>query len=178
VSSIWRTVWWMGCRSCGCGLHWLCLQLAAVEPGIAANWITSIPQFGEPSPSCQPGHSGVRDEREGEFHIFPSLFPLPEAALCNCWIPLTGRRRSPWSRTYADGWGDTAMRRNTPRCGARTRSGEPCQRKALKNGRCPNHGGLSTGPRTREGRARIADAARRRWEAWRRERGEVGPTTD
>ncbi len=39
-------------------------------------------------------------------------------------------------------------------CGAKTRKGTPCQRKALENGRCPNHGGLSTGPRTREGRER------------------------
>ncbi len=40
------------------------------------------------------------------------------------------------------------------RCGARTRRGTPCRRKALQNGRCPNHGGLSTGPRTREGKLR------------------------
>ncbi len=40
------------------------------------------------------------------------------------------------------------------RCGARTRRGKPCKRKALQNGRCPNHGGLSTGPKTREGKLR------------------------
>ncbi len=40
------------------------------------------------------------------------------------------------------------------RCGAKTRRGTPCKRKALRNGRCPNHGGLSTGPRTLEGRRR------------------------
>lgn len=40
------------------------------------------------------------------------------------------------------------------KCGATTRKGAPCQRKALHNGRCPNHGGLSTGPRTEEGRRR------------------------
>ena len=40
------------------------------------------------------------------------------------------------------------------RCGARTRKGTPCKRKALESGRCPNHGGLSTGPRTTEGRLR------------------------
>ena len=40
------------------------------------------------------------------------------------------------------------------RCGAKTRRGTPCQRKALRNGRCPNHGGLSTGPKTLEGRLR------------------------
>jgi hypothetical protein len=49
-------------------------------------------------------------------------------------------------------------------CGAHARStGKPCQRPALANGRCVNHGGLSTGAKTAEGRARIAEAARRRW---------------
>ncbi len=40
------------------------------------------------------------------------------------------------------------------RCGAKTRRGTPCQRKALQNRRCRNHGGMSTGPRTPEGRRR------------------------
>ena len=40
-------------------------------------------------------------------------------------------------------------------CGAYARStGQPCKAKALANGRCKNHGGLSTGPRTPEGKAR------------------------
>ena len=47
-----------------------------------------------------------------------------------------------------------------PRCGARTRSGECCRQPAMKNGRCRMHGGLSTGPRTTEGRARCAAARR------------------
>lgn len=45
------------------------------------------------------------------------------------------------------------------RCGARTKAGTPCQRAAVKlTGRCARHGGRSTGPRTPEGRARIAAA--------------------
>ena len=45
------------------------------------------------------------------------------------------------------------------RCGAKTRKGTECQRPANKrNGRCRVHGGASTGPRTEEGRARIAEA--------------------
>jgi hypothetical protein len=47
-----------------------------------------------------------------------------------------------------------------PRCGARTRRGTPCQCPAMRNGRCRIHGGLSTGPRTAEGRERIRRA---RW---------------
>jgi hypothetical protein len=46
------------------------------------------------------------------------------------------------------------------RCGARTRSGECCRQPAMRNGRCRMHGGLSTGPRTAEGRARCAAARR------------------
>ena len=49
------------------------------------------------------------------------------------------------------------------KCGARTRKGVPCKRPAYPNGRCRNHGGLSTGPRTAEGRARAIEALRRRW---------------
>ena len=45
------------------------------------------------------------------------------------------------------------------RCGAKTRRGTACQRPANKqNGRCRLHGGASTGPRTKEGLAKIAAA--------------------
>jgi hypothetical protein len=51
-------------------------------------------------------------------------------------------------------------------CGARTRRGTPCQCKAIRTKRgawrCRLHGGLSTGPKTPEGRARIAAAVRQR----------------
>ena len=44
-------------------------------------------------------------------------------------------------------------------CNARTRSGDTCRRFCnVKNGRCHLHGGKSTGPRTDEGRQRIAKA--------------------
>ena len=66
-------------------------------------------------------------------------------------------------------------------CGARTRSGTACKCKALvtKRGklRCRLHGGLSSGPKTPEGRARISAAMRARWasvgtQGSRRPRGE------
>lgn len=47
-----------------------------------------------------------------------------------------------------------------PRCGAHTRAGGCCRQPAMRNGRCRLHGGLSTGPRTTEGRARCARARR------------------
>jgi hypothetical protein len=56
------------------------------------------------------------------------------------------------------------------RCGARTRKGTGCKAPALQNGKCRMHGGLSTGPITAEGRRRIAEAATRRWQAFRQGR--------
>lgn len=53
-------------------------------------------------------------------------------------------------------------------CGAHARStGKPCQAPPRANGRCKLHGGKSTGPRTPEGKARVAAANRRRWAARR-----------
>jgi hypothetical protein len=49
-----------------------------------------------------------------------------------------------------------------PRCGAKTRLGCPCKGPAMANGRCRMHGGASTGPKTAEGKARIAAAQVRR----------------
>lgn len=40
-------------------------------------------------------------------------------------------------------------------CGAKTRAGTPCKRRDLcDSGRCRLHGGMSTGPRTEEGKKR------------------------
>ena len=56
-------------------------------------------------------------------------------------------------------------------CGAYARStGKPCQDKALPNGRCKNHGGLSTGPKTTEGRQAIAESTRQRMASGQRMR--------
>ena len=46
------------------------------------------------------------------------------------------------------------------RCRAKTRQGTPCQLPAnsRQNGRCRSHGGGSTGPKTADGRASIAEA--------------------
>lgn len=42
-------------------------------------------------------------------------------------------------------------------CGAKTRAGTLCQRRdLLRGGRCRLHGGLSTGPKTLEGKRRSA----------------------
>lgn len=58
-------------------------------------------------------------------------------------------------------------------CGAKNRRGLPCKiRLAVykcKNGRyrCKWHGGLSTGPKTPEGKARTLKALREGWQRWR-----------
>ena len=57
------------------------------------------------------------------------------------------------------------------KCGAYARStGNPCQAKALANGRCKNHGGMSTGPKTIKGRQAIAEATRQRMASGQQER--------
>ena len=61
--------------------------------------------------------------------------------------------------------------RQKVKCGAYARStGNPCQAKALANGRCKNHGGMSTGPKTTEGRKAIAEATRQRMASGQQER--------
>lgn len=48
------------------------------------------------------------------------------------------------------------------RCGARTRAGTPCKMKCLyRSGRCKLHGGMSTGPRSEEGKAKSSQNAKR-----------------
>ena len=60
-----------------------------------------------------------------------------------------------------------------PLCGAKTRSGKPCEKFPLASKRrCRPHGGLSTGPKTVEGRGRIAAAITKhgRYVNWREKR--------
>ena len=61
------------------------------------------------------------------------------------------------------------------KCGAYARStGQPCQAKALANGRCKNHGGFSKGATTLEGRQAIAEATRQRMASGQRLRALEG----
>ena len=58
-------------------------------------------------------------------------------------------------------------------CGAKTRSGHPCRKPALKRKRrCRLHGGASSGPKTAAGKARIANAQLKhgRYVNWRARR--------
>jgi hypothetical protein len=54
-------------------------------------------------------------------------------------------------------------RKFRPRCCAKTRAGAPCIMRVVPGKRrCRFHGGLSTGPKTKAGRARIAEVQRQR----------------
>jgi hypothetical protein len=63
------------------------------------------------------------------------------------------------------------MTRRWGRCGATARKGRPCIAKAMKNGRCRNHGGMATGARTKAGKRRLSVNAAAAWARWRAERG-------
>ena len=61
------------------------------------------------------------------------------------------------------------------KCGAYARTtGNPCQAKALANGRCKNHGGCSSGAKTEEGRQAIAEATRQRMASGQRKKALEG----
>lgn len=61
------------------------------------------------------------------------------------------------------------------KCGAYARStGQSCQAKALSNGRCKNHGVMSTGPRTAEGKKAIAKATAMRMASGQQEKAMAG----
>lgn len=68
---------------------------------------------------------------------------------------------------------ETKMKKN--KCEAYARStGNPCQALALANGRCRNHGGLSTGPTSFEGKLAVAEATSKRMASGQRERALAG----
>jgi hypothetical protein len=55
---------------------------------------------------------------------------------------------------------NTLIAHAAKRCGAKTRSGDPCKNFPLKGKRrCKLHGGMSTGPKTAEGIERIRQAS-------------------
>lgn len=72
----------------------------------------------------------------------------------------TGSARSYWEALAAVAESNR-LARATPmrgeRCEAKTRKGSPCRCKAMANGRCKLHGGLSTGPTSMEGKRRSAE---------------------
>lgn len=97
----------------------------------------------------------------------PMTTELAELIVRGCGRTRRERRklRADIREMFADDLAAEQATRTKPMlCGATTRTGTPCMRKGHgRGGRCPNHGGRSTGPRTPEGRARIGQASRERW---------------
>ncbi len=120
--------------------------------------------------------------RYGAPRVFAEVLDLPELAELSR------------NNARAGGWGDTRRRETLARldlyveaqlslmkereaqrqarrrvvCGAKTRKGGECRNKSeAGRRRCKFNGGKSTGARTPEGKARIVEAQRRRWAAWR-----------
>jgi len=63
------------------------------------------------------------------------------------------------------------------RCGAHARSTDAhCRAKAMTNGRCKLHGGMSTGPKTLEGKQAIGAATKARMAAGQLAKAQEGRT--
>ena len=64
-------------------------------------------------------------------------------------------------------------------CGARCRAGGYCQARPTRNrnGRCRMHGGLSTGPKTTEGREKARAAVKARWQRYYAEKAAEAAAT-
>ena len=100
--------------------------------------------------------------------------PVPDYAACDArargWRVSHLAALDAWSEArladelarLAEGTAQWKARRRVA-CGAKTRKGLPCRNRSEPGKRrCKFHGGKSTGPRTAEGRARFAEAQRRR----------------
>lgn len=69
-------------------------------------------------------------------------------------------------------WYELSRNRYNPKrvCGARKKTGERCRSKSLhRGGKCKFHGGLSTGARTPEGKAKAIAAMRAGRVKWKAE---------
>ena len=114
-----------------------------------ADWL--VTQLGD---ICETAHANG-DARLGNHALltlarlggFVRTAPLPIVLLyAISWVV-----RVQANESAARGPGETRLWR----CGAkRKRDGSTCQAKPFANGRCKFHGGMSTGPRTAEGRVR------------------------
>jgi hypothetical protein len=87
----------------------------------------------------------------------------------------TRTSKSPASSSHwaSSGFGSAGGHAHNDRCGAWARSAQrACIMKAVRpGGRCPLHGGASTGPTTKEGHERSRAGWQAYWERWRAEHG-------
>lgn len=93
--------------------------------------------------------------------------PKYRRACRECWNKICARMQA----IGLDDDGNPLPSAHRPFCDARTKAGGTCRHKIIPGkARCRFHGGKSTGPKTEEGKARIAEAQRRRWARWRQSR--------
>ena len=152
------------------------------RPRHAISGDANTPESTPKEPQAEAPPRGIKGARAAERHGLPD--PSPE------WIAqaraVAAQRREEWCAEKSRRWHASRSswrpaKRDRPRCGALTRKGAPCVAPAVwlageaapRNGRCRMHGGLSTGPRTAEGRRRCSDAARRAARARHNAKGEA-----
>lgn len=97
----------------------------------------------------RPGHEDAQADLRHAFRLANRRRHQAEAQLLAAGVPCyelaIHLRQEDWS-LFTD-----------LRCGAKTRSGTPCKQRGLYAcGRCRLHGGLSTGPKSPEGKYRAA----------------------
>ena len=64
-------------------------------------------------------------------------------------------------RARVMGNGSDKAAKSKPVCGAKARTGKPCKAPGIgRGGRCKRHGGMSTGPKTQDGKERSLAALR------------------
>lgn len=81
---------------------------------------------------------------------------------------MTGHAGHGWRLGWQHKRGYEDWIHDLPRCGATTRKGTPCRCRVLPGKtRCKFHGGLSTGPKTTEGRHKSLAALQAGHRAWR-----------
>lgn len=158
---------------------WAVRKMAEADPGIAEFLRQSAPiRAGagmglSPVSSMQENVSPQKDPRQNAVARVMRYFPAPNAragdgsnlsALEREFQAIVARELIRMQEREAE----RAARRRV-RCEAKTtRKGTPCKNMSEPGRRrCKHHGGRSTGPKTAEGKARIAEAQRARWARWR-----------
>ena len=121
-----------------------------------------------------PPHSLISRQAWREWHLYGWIAcPADKRLACKDRACGLGASCRAMEAIGLAGDGSPLPRRARPMCGARNRQGKPCAvRVEPGKRRCRFHGGLSTGPRTAKGKARIAEAQRRRWATLLRARGQ------
>jgi hypothetical protein len=114
---------------------------------------------GGPPDPCITAANWDRFCRYGYF-----LCPADDRYTCQEAICELGVRCEDMATIGLMGSGKIVPKHQRAKCEARTRQGTPCNMVIVPGKvRCRLHGGLSTGPKTTEGKARTAEAQRKRW---------------